>query len=128
MGPGKVLFSSWTWAILLILAAYTASLTTHLLAEVEAPPPFQTLREAITQAKTICAINGTSTVAFVERSYPNYAHIIKTSNLKEAADALASKKCDAAVVAMLEYEQIKHMPALAKRCSFYLVEQDLAER
>jgi len=129
--PGKLILASWSWFVVLFLAAYTANLASYLVVQNVPQPQYTSLSDAMQKNAMIC-IEGGQIGDWFERRYPHYA---KSSNVKFIPEAegdgfvtaqYLGTDCDVIIVLKFVYEQkIKHSPVLNKDCKMEIVGEPL---
>ena len=67
---GKILIMSWTWCIVLILAAYTANLASFLVVQAKNQAPFSSLAGAVLRSKKVCVADGSADQDWFRANFP----------------------------------------------------------
>ena len=113
--PGKILIMSWTWCIVLTLAAYTANLATFLVVQTENKVSFSTVRDAVQRGKRFSVQSGTVAQAWFESR--NYTDVVVASSedITTRAKGLQGS-VDFAVFPQFEYEMLKQKRAVNPSC------------
>jgi len=116
----RILLLSWSWCVILILAAYTANLASFLVASSASTVEFKSLPDAINKAKVVCMLDGAN-VDWVKRTYPSYNKLRVFGNDDDLVNAMSGKECDGVLVLRLKYHQLVRYPKLADRCKLQVL-------
>eukprot|EP00435_Cladocopium_sp_Y103_P046194 s1236_g13.t1 len=122
---GKILVTSWTWSVLLILSAYTANLASFLVAKAEQSAGFASAKQAVALEKTFVLSMGAPDEEWFSSKFPNYPNLISENGLLSKGTALLEGKADVAILPRFEYDQAKQMADLNPRCTMKTVGEPL---
>uniref|UniRef100_A0A7S3QNZ4 Ionotropic glutamate receptor C-terminal domain-containing protein n=1 Tax=Dunaliella tertiolecta TaxID=3047 RepID=A0A7S3QNZ4_DUNTE len=100
----KLYLMSWTGVIIVLLAAYTAQLTTFLIIELQSISSINNLDDLLRSGKPACAMTGISFVnTFLKNSAPSLP-VVPIKNIEEAFPAIRQGRCGAALLGKSEVE------------------------
>lgn len=127
--PGKLILASWSWFVVLFLAAYTANFASYLTVQNIPRPQYTSLADAMQKGAQICLERGQLANWFQQR-YPNY--VSKVTYFDEVGgDGLATARhlghgCDAIIVLKFIWDQkIRNSRTLNKDCRMTLIGDSL---
>ncbi|KAF5843580.1 hypothetical protein DUNSADRAFT_12842 [Dunaliella salina] len=114
----KLYLMSWTGVLIVLLAAYTAQLTTFLIIELQSISSINNLDDLLRSGKPACAMTGVSFVrTFLKNSAPSLP-IVPIKSIDEAFPAVREGRCGAALLGKSEVEL---MIADNERCDMRMV-------
>ena len=108
---------SWTWCVVLILAAYTANLASFLVVQAKAQPSFTSLDGAVRRNKKICVSKGSADEDWFQARYARYDNLMAVqSGPAERAALLRDGTCDVATFAKFEYDFLRQTASVNPSC------------
>jgi hypothetical protein len=121
---GKILVTSWTWSVLLILSAYTANLASFLVIKAEQSAGFASAKQAVLLGKTFVLNPIGADGDWFFSQFPNYPNVISETGLSKCS-VLLEGKADVAITRKFEYDQVKQMAEFNPRCTLKTVGEPL---
>lgn len=122
---GKFLALSWSTCTLLIVAAYTAHLTSFLVGRQQLTAPYRSLEEAVLHKARICVNHRTSAEAWLLRRYP-LAAVVEVDGSPFAH--LREQTCDVAFGGHSQFVEAQASRELNDDCSLVQIGDRLAHR
>ncbi|CAE7508392.1 GRID1 [Symbiodinium sp. CCMP2456] len=123
---GKILVMSWTWCVVLILAAYTANLASFLVVQAKSQPSFSSLSGAVNKNKNVCVAANSADHDWFRATFPNYRNLIPVAGgPTERARRLREGTCDVATLAKFEYEFLRQSHSVNPNCYMQTIGEPL---
>lgn len=112
-----VLFAGYTFFLLIILAAYTAALTSSLFSSAQTATTLKGIVDANSQQSVICGLVGTTAIQALQL-YPQITTVAVQSNLPaDLLSALAAGECDGAVIGRSDLDIYSQIAASNPGCN-----------
>jgi len=124
--PGTILLGSWAWCAMLLIAGYTANLTTFLVVRQKAVVRIESLPQAIRQNRTICYCEGCTEETFFKAKYRGYTNVRTGADLVEIGKFMEKGGlCDVILLAKHAYDEITAERQTDPQCKWKIVGQPL---
>lgn len=130
--PGKLLVLSWSWFVLLFIAAYIAKLVSYLVSQSSDQlemPSYESLDHAVELGARICASKLMSEYDWLQQQkadkFPSLKAVDIGHNAFDAFMAVQRGTCDAAIVTMMDWHKYQNNEQANKLCNMKVIGQPL---